>query len=188
MVEKLFLFVSSVQKELEDERLIIQNLVNTDPFLSAHLKPVLYEYEPASTEKGIEGCLKILDNCGIYLLIVAEQYGSLVDKFSITHTEYRHAKKKRIPILAFIKGERDTKREKGTLELLKELNKDGYKYKRFGNIISLQREVRAALVKLLKDQFKFNPTTDENEIAQQTIDATSPFESRPLKRIRWKDL
>jgi hypothetical protein len=38
MTEKLRLFVSSVQMELEDERLIVQNLVNTDPFLSAHTR------------------------------------------------------------------------------------------------------------------------------------------------------
>ena len=30
------IFVSSVQKELEDERVIVQNLLSTDPFLSAH--------------------------------------------------------------------------------------------------------------------------------------------------------
>jgi len=44
MSAKLRLFVSSVQKELEDERLIVQNLVNTDAFLSAHCVPVLYEF------------------------------------------------------------------------------------------------------------------------------------------------
>jgi hypothetical protein len=36
MTTKLRVFVSSVQKELEDERLIVQNLVNTDRFLSVH--------------------------------------------------------------------------------------------------------------------------------------------------------
>ncbi len=51
MSEKLVVFVSSVQKELEDERLIVQNLVNTDAFLSAHCAPVLYEFEPASPER-----------------------------------------------------------------------------------------------------------------------------------------
>ena len=52
MTATLRIFVSSVQKELEDERLIVQNLVNTDPFLSAHCIPVLYEFEPASPDKG----------------------------------------------------------------------------------------------------------------------------------------
>ena len=39
MTISLQVFVSSVQKELEDERLIVQNLLNTDAFLSVHYTP-----------------------------------------------------------------------------------------------------------------------------------------------------
>ena len=187
-MSKLRVFISSVQKELEDERLIVQNLVNTDPFLSAHCVPVLYEFEPASPDKALEGCLKALDACQNYLLIVAVQYGSLVGRLSITHAEYRRAKAKKLPVLAFIKGDRSLKREDRTDALLKELDADGPKYKRFGNVIELQKEVRAALVKLLKDRHGITPSSDENEIAQQTIEATSAFESQPLNRIRWTEL
>jgi len=188
MNEKLNIFVSSVQKELEDERVIVQNLLNTDPFLSAHCSPILYEFEPASPDKALEGCLKSLDGCHVYLLIVAAQYGTLVGKLSITHAEYRRTKEKKLPVLAFIKGDRKVKREDGTEALLKELDDDGPKYKRFGNVIELQKEVRAALVKLLKEQFGIAPSSDENEVAQQTIEATSAFESQPLTRLRWPDL
>jgi predicted HTH transcriptional regulator len=188
MKTKLRIFVSSVQKELEDERLIVQNLVNTDLFLSAHCTPVLYEYEPASPEKAMEGCLKSLSGCQVYLLMVAEQYGALAGELSITHTEYRCAKQQSMPILAFIKGDRARKREPKTNELLEELDADGFKYKRFGNIIELQKEVRSALLALLMDRFKVAPTSDENQIAEQTIEATSAFESQPLARIRWQDL
>jgi predicted HTH transcriptional regulator len=188
MTPALRIFVSSVQKELEDERLIVQNLVNTDPFLSAHCSPVLYEYEPASPEKAMEGCLKLLDTCQVFLLMVESQYGTLVGDLSITHTEYRCAKQKGLPVLAFIKGDRRKKREQGTVALLKEIGADGFKYKRFGNIIEIQKEVRAALVKLLKDSFGIAPSSDENEIAAQTIEATSTFESQFLLRARWKDL
>jgi predicted HTH transcriptional regulator len=188
MNEKLNIFVSSVQKELEDERVIVQNLLSTDPFLSAHCSPILYEFEPASPDKALEGCLKSLDGCHVYLLIVAAQYGTLVGKLSITHAEYRRAKEKKLPVLAFIKGDRKVKREDGTEVLLKELDDDGPKYKRFGNVIELQKEVRAALVKLLKEQFGIAPSSDENEVAQQTIEATSIFESQPLTRLRWSEL
>ncbi len=188
MTAELRIFVSSAQKELEDERLIIQNLVNTDSFLSAHCIPVLYEYEPASADKALEGCLNAIDRCQVYLLMVAVQYGARAGEFSITHTEYRRAKQRKLPVLAFIKGERSVKREEGTARFLKEIDADGFKYKRFGNIIELQKEVRVALVKLLRDRFGIIPTIDENEIAQQTIEATSFFESQPLKRIRWNEL
>ena len=188
MTAPLRVFVSSVQKELEDERLIVQNLVNTDPFLSAHCTPVLYEYEPASPAKALEGCLAELDGCQVYLLIVGAQYGTAIGELSITHAEYRRAKEKSLPVLAFIRGDRHVQREAGTSTLLAELDDDGPKYKRFGNVIELQREVRAALVKLLRDRFGIAPTSDENEIARQTIEATSPFESRLAERVRWQDL
>lgn len=178
----------SVQKELEDERLIIQNLVNTDPFLSAHCIPFLYEYEPASSEKVLDGCLDALDNCQVYLLIIGIKYGSLAGELSITHTEYRRAKNKGLPILVFIKGERSIEREPQTDVFLQELEADKFKYKRFGNIIELQKEVRRALVKLLKAQFSIAPTSDENAIAEQNIEATSGFESQLLTRVRWEVL
>jgi predicted HTH transcriptional regulator len=181
-------FVSSVQKELEDERLIVQNLVNTDSFLSAHCTPVLYEYEPAAPTRALEGCLEALDACHVYLLIVGVQYGTPLGELSITHAEDRRAKERELPVLAFIRGGRHVQREQGTVALLAELDADGPKYKRFGNVIELQKEVRAALVKLLRDRVGIAPTSDEEEIARQTIEATSPFESRPLDRIRWQDL
>jgi predicted HTH transcriptional regulator len=184
----LRVFVSSVQKELEDERLIVQNLISTDAFLSAHCTPVLYEFEPASPDKALDGCLLSLDSCQVYVVIVGTQYGSLVGGLSITHAEYHRAKEMRLPVLAFIRGERHVKREEGTRTLLAEIDADGPKYKRFGNVIELQKEVRAALVKLLHDRFGIEPTSDENVIAEQTIEATSAFESQPLTRVRWQDL
>ncbi len=188
MTERLKIFVSSVQKELEDERLIVQNLLNTDAFLSAHCTPLLYEFEPASPDKALQDCLHSLDGCQVCLIIIGIEYGTQVDGLSITHIEYRRSKEKALPILAFIKGDRRLKREAGTMKLLEEMDQDGIKYKRFGNVVELQKEVRAALVKLLHERYGITPTSDENLIAEQTIEATSPFESKPIERIPWKDL
>jgi len=188
MTARIRVFVSSVQKELEDERLIVQNLVNTDSFLSTHCVPVLYEFEPASPTDAMQGCLECLDSCQVYVVIVGSQQGARVGELTITHAEYRRAKEQGLPIIAFIKGDRHMKREEGAEALLNEIDSDGLKYKRFGNVIELQREVRLALVKLLEDRFGIAPTSDEDEIADQTIAATSAFESRPLNRVRWTDL
>lgn len=43
-------------------------------------------------------------------------------------------------------------------------------------------------LRLLRDRVAIAPTSDENETAAQTIEATSPFESRPVDRIRWRHL
>ncbi|MDY9925929.1 HEAT repeat domain-containing protein [Methanosarcina sp.] len=70
MTPKYSIFVSSVQKELENERVTIQDLVGSDPFLSEYYTSLLYEYEPAYPEKTLEGCLNTINRCQVYLLIV----------------------------------------------------------------------------------------------------------------------
>lgn len=155
---KYGIFVSSVQKELENERVTIQDLVENDPFLSEHYTSLLYEYEPAYPEKTLEGCLNTLNRCQVYLLIVWMKYGTLVGEISITHREYRYAKEKGFPILVFIKGERNIEREQGTEALLRETESDDLKYKRFRNVIELRNEVKESLNKLLRDEEKFLKT------------------------------
>lgn len=187
-MSKLRVFISSVQKELENERLAVLSLISTDSFLQAHCEPVLYEFEPASSEKAVQECLALLNKCDICLTIIWKEYGHAVDGISITRQEYRLAKGKSLPVLAFIKGDGNLQREPGTAEFIKEIAKDGIKYKRFGNLLELLKEVRAALLKILKERFSIEPTSDENEIADQTIKATSDFELQALKRLRWEDL
>jgi len=107
--QKLRIFVSSVQKELENERLTVLALVTTDSFLQTHYDAVLYEHAPASPEKSVEECLKLLDTCDVCLSIVGKEYGRPDnDAISITHREYRQAKQYNIPLLIFIKGCRET--------------------------------------------------------------------------------
>ena len=60
-IKKLRLFVSSVQKELENERLTVLALVTTDSILLANCEAILYEYAPASPKKSTQECIDILD-------------------------------------------------------------------------------------------------------------------------------
>ena len=183
---KIRLFVSSVQKELENERVGVVQLITADPFLSANCEPVLYEYEPASPTTADEGYLAVLESCDIHVLIVWREYGSTGDDgLSATHREFRFAREKGMPILAYLKGERDVERETGTQKLIEEIDT---KYKRFGNYSELQEELRRSLLDLLKSGFKIEPTSDEREIAEQTLKATSDFEQQLLTRLEWDDL
>ncbi len=188
MTDRLRVFVSSVQKELEDERVIIQSLVQTDPFLSTHCMPVLYECEPASPDRALEGCLGELDRCQVYVLIIGAEYGTQTGSLSITHLEYRRAKEREIPILVFIRGGAHVVRDDGIMRLLEEIDDDGRKYKRFRNVVELREEVRAALVRLLERSFGITPTHDENEIADRAIEAASLFELQMVASVSWESL
>jgi len=187
-MSKRRIFVSSVQKELDNERQAVLAIVSTDLFLQSHFETVLYELEPAAPEKGWQGCLATLDTCDVYLIILWKEYGHLEGKFSLTHHEYRHAKRKGMPILVYIKGPAELHREDKTRIFLQEIQRDEFKYKRFGNFLELQHEVRASLLRLLKREYGVEPSSDENEIAEQTIKATSDFENQTLKRLRWDEV
>jgi len=160
-----------------NERATVKKTVESDPFLSLHCVPVLYEDCPAASVPAFEGALQCLDGCQIYLLIVYKQYGTRIGDLSITHLEYRRAKEKNLHILVFVrKIRREEDREEGTWALLSEL-KGWFKYKEFDTVITLEKEVCSALVQLLKDKFKTQPP-------QEQFEQISPPRKRSLS-LRW---
>lgn len=185
---KFRVFISSVQKELENERIAAQELLWTDPFLKTHCDPVLYEFEPASPKVATKECLEEIETCQYFALIIGNQYGYAEGDLSITHLEYRKAKERKLPCFVFIKGTEDAKRELEVREkLLKEIRVDKLKYKRFANYRELQTELRAALVKQLKADQGVSPTSDEDEIAESTIETASNF-GKQATDVSWNQL
>ena len=112
-MKKLRIFVSSVQKELEIERVALAGWVSSDPRLSEVCEIILFEKEPLSGKRIIKPYLECLKTCRLYLLILDCEYGN-PPEFSATHEEYRFAKENDLPMLIFIKGMTDVKREEKT--------------------------------------------------------------------------
>jgi predicted HTH transcriptional regulator len=177
-MNKLRVFVSSVQKELELERLAIVSLITTDPFLREHCEPVLFDREPLSGRKAAKPYLDCLNTCQIYLLLINREYGRPHGDLSATHEEYRHAQKSDLPTLVFIKGREDDLREPETRAFLNEIKADGHTYKRFADRLDLQPEVREGLKSNLKREHGIVPSADEDKSAVETLAAVSPFESK----------
>jgi len=180
-------FISSVQKEMELERLAISSLITTDPFLNEHLIPVLFDKEPISGRKASKPYLDCLDSCQIYILLVSREYGKLQGSISATHLEYRCAQKNKPPSLIFVKGQDDEQREAKTKELFNEIKANGYTYKRFHDRLDLRTEVRRALIKVLEQEFGIAPTENESKSGADTLDAASPFETKQTE-ILWNQL
>jgi predicted HTH transcriptional regulator len=189
-MSKLRVFVSSVQKELENERVAVASLITTDPWLLQHCEPVLFEKEPAPARKLSQPYLKCLESCQIYLLLIHKEYGKPDGSLSATHHEYRHAQELDLPSLIFIKGENpvDDERAPETQAFFAEIRKDKHTYKRFIDRLDLRAEVRRALLQLLKDDFQIEPSSEEAAGGRELIEAASPFESAPLSEIHWKSL
>jgi predicted HTH transcriptional regulator len=189
-MSKLRVFVSSVQKELENERVAIASLITTDPWLLQHCEPVLFEKEPASARKLSQPYLKCLESCQVYLLLIHKEYGKPDGSLSATHHEYRYAQKLGLPSLIFIKGANsvDDERAPETTAFFAEIRTDKHTYKRFIDRLDLRAEVRRALLQLLKDDFQIEPSSEEAAGGKELIEAASAFESTPLSDVHWKSL
>lgn len=181
---KLKVFISSVQKELADERLSLQILLTTDPFLSAHCVPILYESHLSSLKPNPKAYLDLLDNCQIYICIIWKQYGLIAfEGLSATHLEYNKAFQNKLPSLIAIKGSNNNERQKETNEFIKIIKNDGHTYERFNDIEDLQVKVRKRLIAYIKKTYHIEPNAEQDEVAKKTIRIASSFERQRLNLV-----
>ncbi|TLS68122.1 DUF4062 domain-containing protein [Mariprofundus erugo] len=185
---RIRVFISSVQKELTDERMSLQILLSTDPFLSEHCVPVLFEEQPAGLQPDNRAYLELLRTCQVYLGIIWKEYGHQVDGLSATHHEYRLAKELALPTLVTIKGNNDLARADETESFIQEIKDDGHTYDRFNDTEALQEKVRARLIRHIKDTYDLEPTSDQEQSAHQTIQVASSFERQRLEFVPWDEL
>jgi predicted HTH transcriptional regulator len=191
-VSKLRVFVSSVQQELENERIAVAELISTDSFLAKHCEAILFEREPASPLPPDQAYIAALDSCQVYVGIIGFEYGSVgSDGLSATHREYLHAKDKRLPVFFFVKG--SSGRDKGRDPKMQELfaivrdASTGHTYRRFSNYQELKQLVRSVLLPVL-EQRGFTPSTVEQIEFEQTLGAASDFDTQLLEQVDFSDL
>ncbi len=177
---QLRVFISSVQKELASERLALQILLTTDPFLQQHTRPVLFEREPQPLRPDAQAYLKLLDKCQLIIVILGKEYGDLYGDLSATHHEYRRSQELQLPTLVCVLGDNKLKRV-GTLnEFFKEVKRDGHTYDRFSTNEELQQQTRDRIIKHIRDTYHIEPTRDEDAIGKGTIEIASAFERQRL--------
>jgi ATP-dependent DNA helicase RecG len=187
-VSKLRVFVSSVQKEMEPERMAVATLITTDPFLEQYCEPVLFEKEPVPAHPSKHPYLECLRGCQIYVLLIQNEYGHTDGDFSATHHEYRDARTRKLPTLVFLKGNADDVRKPETQSFLDEIKVNKHTYRRFIDREDLRPELRKALLNLLKQDFKLEPSVDEATGGREQIEAASDFEAKPLPDFPWSAL
>lgn len=147
------IFISAVQKELETERLALDELITGNPVFSRYFETVLFEKIPVmavSSKKTYLDCLKKSD---IYIGILGFGYGKVGrDGLSPTEREYRLAAKYKKTTLFFIKGKQDEKRDKMVRKIINEIKDEekGFVYKRFDNYRQLKKKVFESLRVFLK--------------------------------------
>lgn len=188
-MDKLKVFISSVQKELEPERLELLSLLTTDPFLKEFVEPVLFEKLPPPSRPTQKPYLKVLKSCQIYILMIDRDYSDKSNvKKSATHEEYDLASELELPSLTMVKGRHDSGRDSRTQAFFKQIKDDGFTYKRFIDRIDLKKAVAAWLLQVMKDEHEITPDVHQEESSEDTIEAASTFEAVQQDELTLKDL
>jgi len=182
---KLRVFVSSVQKELEEERMQLRILLTSDPFLLRYTVPKLFEKYPAPLRPDNKAYLRLLAKCQIYVLIIGKEYGTESDGKSATHHEYDWAQEARLPTLVCVKSPKGFERDAAEENFFKQIKKDGHTYSRFSDNKELHEIVRQRLIAHIRDSYELAPTKEEDTVAKATIAFASPFDRQ---RLRERDL
>lgn len=102
MEKKYQIFISSTYTDLIEERKKVR-----DTILNMLHFPVGMEVFGAADEEQWEIIKDTIDSSDYYVLIIAHRYGTIISEgpdagISYTEKEYRYAKEKGIPILAFL--------------------------------------------------------------------------------------
>jgi len=104
-------FVSSVQKELAEERRAVRDFVERDPLLRRFFSVFLFEDLPARDRRADEIYLDEVDHCGVYVGIFGDEYGfEDAEGFSPTEREFDRATAQTKTRLIFVKGATDERR------------------------------------------------------------------------------
>lgn len=150
-MKKLRMFVSSVQKELTEERRAVKNFIRADPLLGRFFDEVfLFEDRPAADRAPDDVYLSEVDDCDIFLSILGNAYGwKNAQGLSPTELEFDHATEKGRERLLFVKGENDHERDPDMLKLLRKAGVQLTR-RRFIDLSSLLGEVYASLVASLE--------------------------------------
>src|SRR5690348_17184807 len=107
-MKPLRLFISSVQKELSEERVMLRDYLRGDPLLRRFFETFLFEDLPAADRRADEVYLDEVARCDIYLGLFGYEYGSEnADGVSPTQREFELASQLHKHRLIFVKGADD---------------------------------------------------------------------------------
>jgi len=176
---KYRVFLSSVQKELETERVAVAGVVSSSALLSHYTEIVLFEKEPLSGRKVVKPYLDCLDSCDIYVLILDREYGNVRNTRSATHEEYRYAQRRDMPVMIFVRGHYDSGRQQKTQDFFNEIKKDGHRYRRFHDRLDLLPEIKRGLIRVLQETYHLD-IIEETRTAPGEVAKASPFELQLL--------
>lgn len=149
-VTRLRIFISSVQKELAEERKAIKTFIEGDPLLHRFFTVFLFEDLPASDRRADSVYLSEVERCTVYIGLFGYEYGREDKKgLSPTEREFKHATTHGKVRLIFVKGMDDSGRHPKMRALIAKAGEQLIR-KRFGSIAELTEALNSSLVDYLE--------------------------------------
>ena len=140
------LFVSSVQKELAEERRAIRAFVEGDALLRRFFRVFLFEDLPAADRHPDDVYLDEVDRCAVYVGIFGREYGSEdADGVSATEREFDRATLAGKPRLIYVKNLAGGDRHPSMEALVGRVGSQLIR-KRFGSVAELTTALYSSLV------------------------------------------
>jgi len=181
------IFISSVQKELAEERRAVKVFIENDPLLSRFFSVFLFEDLPASDRRADAVYLAEVDRCALYLGLFGNDYGyEDSEGLSPTEREFDRAAVQGKPRLIFVKGTSDNDRHPRMQALIYKAGSQLIR-RRFGNIAELNAALYASLVDYLESRggiqsrpFEERPSRDA---AFESIDGNAVMDFVRLARF-----
>ena len=142
----LKIFISSVQKELAEDRRAVKAFIENDPLLRRFFTVFLFEDLPASDRRADAVYLAEVDHCAIYVGLFGNDYGfEDAGGLSPTEREFDHATGQGKLRLIFVKGTDDEHRHPKMKALIHKAGSQLIR-RRYNDVAELNAALYASLV------------------------------------------
>jgi hypothetical protein len=167
------IFVSSVQKELAEDRRSVKAFIEGDPMLRRFFTVFLFEDLPASDRRADAVYLAEVDRCSVYVGLFGNDYGfEDSEGLSPTEREFDRATVHGKPRLVFVRGKTDKHRHPKMKALIHKTGNQLIR-RRYNSKEELKDALYASLV---------------DHLESCGVIQCSPFEERPCKGATLEDL
>jgi len=167
------LFISSVQKELQEERFAVRDFVHGNDLLRQFFRAFLFEDLPSMDRQADDAYLDAVGKSTIYVGLLGKAYGLEDDNgLSPTEKEFDLTTLERKRRLIFIKGRTDNDRHPKMKALIRRAG-DAVVRRRFENTDELLRLLYGSLMQYLQDR---------------GLVAAKDFDAAPCRRATLKDI
>ncbi|SIS86639.1 Fic family protein [Belliella pelovolcani] len=169
------IFVSSVQKEFEQERFKLFEWITADPFLGKFFEVFLFEKLPAMDNTPQQVFLDEIGQCGIYLGILGKEYGFVGKKgISVTEEEFDEASRLHKHRLVFVTDHANEDRDQNQVQFIYKAQAFLVRRK-FSDYSDLKSLLYASLVRYLEESGRIQTTPfDASTLKEANLSAIDP--------------